>query len=260
MQVENFVVQGLWIGASLGRMERLSIKSFLANGHQYHLYVYEPIKHIPKGVVVQDANAIIPSCEIFAYAKGPGKGSFAAFSNIFRYQLLCERGGWWADLDVVCLRPFDFPAAYVFGYENLKNGKMQVGSAVFKVPQECQFIKDCLQESRSANRKDLRWGQIGPELMDRKVRAYLLEHFVMPSFCFYPINYWEKDQEVSELSSDRSAEIQNKAFAIHLWNEMWRRDRLAGNLLNRIVKRFTISKKRLYGRNTLLGQLQRKYL
>ena len=113
MQTENFVVQGLWIGSNLELMEQLSIKSFLANGHHYHLYVYEPVKNVPKGVMVQDANAVIPSREIFAYANGPGRGSVSAFSNIFRYQLLYEKGGWWADLDVVCLRPFDFKGVNV---------------------------------------------------------------------------------------------------------------------------------------------------
>ena len=33
----NKVVQGLWIGDRLSVMERLSIASFLRNGHQYHL-------------------------------------------------------------------------------------------------------------------------------------------------------------------------------------------------------------------------------
>jgi hypothetical protein len=33
-------------------MERLSIASFLANGHPYHLFVYNDVRHIPAGVIV----------------------------------------------------------------------------------------------------------------------------------------------------------------------------------------------------------------
>jgi len=154
-----------------------------------------------------------------------------------------------------------FKDQYVFSYEKNQYGGEKVGSATMKVPRDCDFIKNCLQESRTADRNNLQWGQIGPKLIDRKVKEHHLEHFVLPSSCFYPVNYWEKDQAInSEISPSKVAEIQSKAYAIHLWNEMWRRERLTGNFLNRMVKRFTHHKNRLYARNTLLGQLQRKYL
>ncbi len=35
------VFQSLWIGAELSAMEQLSIRSFLANGHEFHLYTYQ---------------------------------------------------------------------------------------------------------------------------------------------------------------------------------------------------------------------------
>lgn len=40
MQASNWVIQGLWVGGSLSRLEKLSIQSFLAYGHEYHLYAY----------------------------------------------------------------------------------------------------------------------------------------------------------------------------------------------------------------------------
>ena len=50
------IVQGLWIGTPLSKMEILSIKSFLQNGHPYHLYVYHRVDNVPEGVVLKDAN------------------------------------------------------------------------------------------------------------------------------------------------------------------------------------------------------------
>ncbi len=44
-------------------MERLSLASFLANGHPYHLYVYDNVKHIPAGAIVEDANAFLPALD-----------------------------------------------------------------------------------------------------------------------------------------------------------------------------------------------------
>ena len=43
------IVQSLWVGSNLSLMEVYSIKSFLKTGHEFHLYIYEPIQNIPKG-------------------------------------------------------------------------------------------------------------------------------------------------------------------------------------------------------------------
>ena len=113
---DNRVVQGLWIGSPLSIMERLSIKSFLDNGHEYHLYTYDELKDVPAGTVIKDGNEILPASAIFKYKDRP---SYSAFSNFFRYKLLLERGGWWVDTDVICLKPFDFPEEHVFATEKL---------------------------------------------------------------------------------------------------------------------------------------------
>ena len=115
-------VQSLWIGAALSTMERLSIRSFLAQGHPFHLYVYAEVENVPAETTLLDARSILPESEIFVYAKGIGKGSYAAFSDLFRYKLLLERGGWWVDLDMVALRPFEFDRQHVFGYESAGRG------------------------------------------------------------------------------------------------------------------------------------------
>src|ERR1043165_5401661 len=111
----NRIIQGLWIGPELSVMEQLSIVSFLRNGHDYHLYTYAELPNVPAGALIKDANAILPSSQIFQYKDRP---SYAGFSNHFRYKLLFEHGGWWADSDVVCLRPFDFADEYVFSSES----------------------------------------------------------------------------------------------------------------------------------------------
>ncbi len=54
------IVQSLWIGDSLSPMEQLSAASFLANNHEYHLYVYEEVENIPDGVTIKDGNDILP--------------------------------------------------------------------------------------------------------------------------------------------------------------------------------------------------------
>src|SRR5580698_9560242 len=99
-------IQSLWVGDRLSAMEQLAIKSFLFHGHPFHLYVYQATEGIPEGTIVQDANEILPATSIFKYSE---HNSYAGFANFFRYKLLVERGGWWVDMDVICLKPFRFP-------------------------------------------------------------------------------------------------------------------------------------------------------
>ncbi|MCI0557088.1 MAG: hypothetical protein MN733_01225, partial [Nitrososphaera sp.] len=99
----NKIIQGLWIGPELSVMEQLSIASFLLNGHEYHLYLYDELENIPFGTLIKDASEILPSSSIFQYKRRP---TYAGFANFFRYKLLLERGGWWADTDTICLKPF----------------------------------------------------------------------------------------------------------------------------------------------------------
>src|SRR5215467_7339157 len=124
------IVQGLWIGPELSVMEQLSIASFLSHGHEYHLYVYDDVKNIPSGTAVKDGNEILPAARIFQYKQ---QASYAGFSNFFRYKLVLERGGWWVDTDTICLKPFDFEAAYVFSSE-FAMGDEFINSGIFKAP------------------------------------------------------------------------------------------------------------------------------
>src|SRR4029079_10479871 len=76
-------VQGLWIGPRLSTMQQLTIRSFLANGHPFHLFIYEDVTGIPRDTTVLDARAILPESEICTYQDGFGAGSPSLFSNIF---------------------------------------------------------------------------------------------------------------------------------------------------------------------------------
>ena len=98
--IPRLPVQSLWIGPRLSTMERLAVSSFLANGHDFLLYVYDEPEGVPAGATILDASRILPASRIFRYKES---GSLAGFSNFFRYRMLLETGGWWVDMDTVCL-------------------------------------------------------------------------------------------------------------------------------------------------------------
>lgn len=235
------IVQMLWYGP-ISTMERLCIASHLKVGHEVHLYCYEPYD-LP-GVKLMDAREIIPEDGIFAYSTGEEKGSFSAFSNCFRYKLLFERGNWWSDTDVICLKRFDFTEDYVFASEKNKDGTQKPTTSVMKAPVNSNLMRYCYQESISPSRNTLRWGTIGPKLLGQGVENYQLTAFVQPYHVFCPYDWFlsEVDPE-GEIFAPTNME---HSYAIHLWQEMWRR---AG-----------LNKDGTYGENTLYERLKRAIL
>ena len=211
----NKVIQGLWIGSELSVMEQLSISSFLLNGHDYHLYVYDDLKYIPAGTIVMDANEILPSSRVFQYKHRP---SYAGFANFFRYKLLLERGGWWADSDTICLKPFDFPGDYVFSTEINHKGREVVNNGATKAPRGSEMMAYAWDVCQRKNPARLVWGETGPRLMSKAVKRFRLDKYKMSHQVFCPIDY-EEWHKVLQPGFGLSFE---GTYAIHLWNEMWR--------------------------------------
>jgi hypothetical protein len=213
----NKIVQSLWIGRKLSVMERLSIASFLANGHEYHLYVYEEIENVPKGTVQKVAEEILPESMIFQYKSQP---SYAGFSNFFRYKLLLSRGGWWVDTDVVCLKPFAFEAPYVFASERV--GRLEVATtAVLKTPPGSEIMEFNWAICRSCpDPSDVVWGEHGPQLMEKAITKFGLRDLIKDARVFCPLAY---DEWENVLSSEDASYVDENTHSIHLWNEMWRR-------------------------------------
>jgi len=197
-------------------MEQLSISSFLRNGHDYHLYVYDNVKHIPVGTVVRDANEILPSSRIFQYKRSP---SYAGFSNFFRYKLLLERGGWWVDTDTICLKRFDFSEEYVFSSEINAKGREVVNSGVIKAPAGSCVMAYAWDVCGTKDPARLVWGETGPRLMAKAVKKFSLGKYQRPHYAFCPIDYeqWRK-----VLAPGFAPVFDDRTYAIHLWNEMWR--------------------------------------
>lgn len=211
----NNVIQGLWIGAELSMMEQLSISSFLRNGHEYHLYVYEKPRNVPVGTVFRDASEILPASRIFQYKQ---QASYAGFSNFFRYKLLLERGGWWSDMDNICLKPFDFPEDYVFITE-VCEGRELVSSGIIKAPIGSEAMGHAWDVCQTKDPEQLLWGETGPKLAGETVKKYSLERYVKSHEVFCPLGYleWHRVLEPEPVTSY----IAN-SHAIHLWNWMWR--------------------------------------
>ena len=197
-------------------MEQLCLKSFLAQGHEFHLYVYQNTTGVPEGVTIRDANEILPSSNIFVYTH---QASYSGFSNFFRYKLLLERGGYWVDTDMVCLRPFDFTQDYVFSSE-FHNKKPVPNTGVIKAPQGSPVMQYAWDICRQKDPAQLSWGETGPSLMRSAIETHGLLSSVTSPETLCPIAFadWE-----TVLMDGVDWRFNDTTRAIHLWNEMWRR-------------------------------------
>jgi hypothetical protein len=196
-------------------MERLCIRSFLANGHGYDLYAYRPVEDAPPGVKLRDANEILPESRIFRYSH---RDSVAGFANYFRYKLLLERGGWWVDTDVVCVKPFDFGSETVFASE-MSDTHMIRSSAAIRLPPGSEFARHAWAICESRDPARIEWGETGPRLVTQAVDALGLHEFVRSVATFCPIDYpdWER-----ALAPNGGTAFGAETHAVHLWHEMWR--------------------------------------
>lgn len=230
------IIQSLWIGGNLSTMERLSIASFLKNGHEVHLYTYDDVENIPKGTNVHDANTIISSERIFKYKR---EDSYAGFSNVFRYKLLYEKGNYWVDLDVVCLKPFNLIQDYVFSgvkkrrLLGLGTAKTFIQSCVIKTPPGSEIMKYCYEVSNNKNPKELVWGEIGPNLLQSAVIKFEMDKYISSSGAFTTNDWphWHRfiSGSLARFWIEWIKIITYSSYGIHLYNEMWHQNQTDKN-------------------------------
>jgi len=219
-------VNGLWIGPRLSPLERACVQSFLAKGHRFNLYVYDAVENVPPACTLLDAAAIVPRSEVFAHADGPGAGSLAGFSDLFRYKLLYERGGWWADLDVFCLTPTLPDASIVIGRQD----EALINGAVLKFPPQHAAMSAAHSEAL-AKGASIAWAEIGPELLTRYVADGSIATQVLPKPVFYPLHFTQFWAVFDPRRTAHAAETMRGSACLHLWNEMIRRHGIDKNVL-----------------------------
>ena len=177
--------QSFWAGGSLTPYEMLCLRSFIDRGHTFDLYTFEPSLSVPAGVRIRNAADILPPEEFFVYEDGPGKGSPAAFANLFRYKLLTEKGGWWVDTDVVCLSSDipDFTEFFAAEDDTLIN------VAILRFPPRHPLMIRCLDEARRMGRA-VRWGDTGPFLFTRTVNELGYQDRTLPTEICYSLHHY----------------------------------------------------------------------
>lgn len=243
------LAQSLWVGPQLRWIERLAIKSYLANGWRFQLYAYDDIENVPDGCEVLDANAIIPRKEVFKEGLGSGlhSGSVGAFSDLFRYRLLHERGGMWTDTDVINLKRFDPDGRSFISTEISDAGLTTLNGAIMAAPAGHAFVQRAYERAVELVRADdVFYTRIGPHLLAELLVEAGVETMELMPLNFLTAVFWMNTGDLLEPYESFCARLKkHETFNLHAYTEMWR---LLGLGLDRPP-----------GRETFLGRLYADY-
>ena len=207
-------VQMLWIGGPLSTLERLSLNSFVRNGHEVHLYTYGRPANTPKGLVIKDAGEILP-----APAGDVGPAALISFSERFRIKLLHERGGIWSNIDVVCVKPLEFAAGMdsFFASEMMPaqagdEGRIRVraSNCVFKAPAGSPILQECLPEAVE--------GVTGAMRLHTALEKFNMLGALLNPNLFCPIPFWNMPSLLSGLTT-----LPAETHGVNCFAETWRR-------------------------------------
>jgi glycosyltransferase involved in cell wall biosynthesis len=225
LSADNRVVHGLWIGPSLSKMELLTIQSFIRHGHEFHLWLYDDLNtSLPKEVVIEDATEIIPQNRIMQKAdidpeSGVGKGSYSPFSDLFRYKLLYEKGGYWVDMDVTCLRPFNFDTPYLF-----RAHRVGVVGNIMKCPPRSRLMKNLYEKIGRELNQHSDWLMTNRTL-SKMVRRLRLSRYIRSDIWNEEL-WWEVIRPL--MLGDQP--IPSQWFAVHWINEFLRTLKESGGI------------------------------
>lgn len=223
----------LWIGNSLGPLERACLRSVDRCGHRITLYCYSEPEGVPDGVELRDAGDILPESEIVRHCNG----SVAPFSDWFRYELMKRGLGTWIDTDLYLLGQLDEGRPYLFGEER----PGVINNAVLRLPADSPLLDELLLPF-AGNRAPwlsvrhramlrlrklfgggidvgaLPWGTTGPAALTAAAGKFKLSSHALPPAVFYPAR-WEQAAWILDPAIKLEDMVTRDTVGVHLWNE-----------------------------------------
>jgi len=221
------VVSTFWHGGPLPLWSCQCLRSFVAAGHETRVYTFNDALDLPPDVIRCDASEIIPESAVFYYKSGQWVGSVSGFSDLFRYKMLHDRGGYWVDADVFCRRPFPrYPRATVS-----REDARKINNAVIFAPAGDRMM---MEAYRTAQRMgdNVIWGQTGPVLTTKLATSGQYDVDILEPTSFYPVHWKNAVRKFLLPSCADQVEVACKdSFGVHLYNEIFRRFRISTDML-----------------------------
>ena len=224
MLTANRIVHGLWIGP-LTRLERLTLCSFVAKGHEFHLWRYERTPDpLPRGVVVRDANEILPHGKVFRKrvadaGAGAWRGQLRDVLRSLSYQACCTSsaasGSTWMSSASARSTSSSPTSSARTAWVRCMN--------VIKCPPRSQLMGELADEMSGRIGEDSRWFDFTRAFFEG-IRRQNLQRFVRDDLM--PPDHWDTVRPFVE----GNAEFDPKWFGLHWINELWTTLRKTGGM------------------------------
>ncbi len=121
--------------------------------------------------------------------------SFAAKSDAFRYFILFENGGFYADADSECIRPLDDALLDNEAFCSWENEWLRPGlmtGAFLASVKGCPLMRELLNEVEKTNSNfhpAEAWEKVGPMLLTKTICRLRFPITIFPSHYFHPKHY-----------------------------------------------------------------------
>lgn len=210
----------LWIGNPLSKVEQTALASFTYYGHSFTLFVYDMGLKVPKGVVKEDANKIIPESEIFKV-----QNSYGPFADMFRYTMIKKTGLTWTDTDSICLRSDWNFGEYLFGFEE----DDRLANGILRMPQDSELIDFLINNSVKYDKSKIVWSEIGPLLVTKGAKRFRVLKYAQPPEVFYPVHFWQWKKIWSKEYKEEVLDKCKDSHTLQIWNQFLNREGIDKN-------------------------------
>lgn len=199
--------QSFWNG-KLGPLQALCIQSFLDHGHEFDLYAFNQMANVPRGARTLDAKQIIRNSSWWRNHE-----QLRSFSNLFRYELLKQKGGWWVDTDVVCLTDKVADCNRFFAWVDSE----VINTAILYFRPDDSLLDDCIKRWKRCDDAD----RSGPRLFTELLRETGESNQAQPAATCYPI-HWKEAEIIFKpaRTTELKERIKMSAF-LHLWDTIF---------------------------------------
>jgi O-methyltransferase len=148
--------------------------------------------------------------------------------------LINKIGGFYVDLDTICLRTFDFKEAYCFVSENefggMRNPKdppipptteptKLINGCIFRAPAECDFLGNIIARINSMDTLHAKWLDVGPSQFRHEVPNWGLEKYVKPPITFDAVS---PNELYHFVSTGVKWNLSPDSYVIHLRSSAWK--------------------------------------
>ena len=240
---KEYEIAMLWVKGPLSFVEQLCAKSFVDAGQHVKLYHYGPLENVPEGVEVADGNEVLPIDNFIQHGR---TGSFALFSDVFRYHLLRRNDRViWADTDAYCLRPFTSQTGHFYGWESerhINGGVLGLPSdsdalaALLEMTEDEYGIPEWYPDSEKSRLgalaeagtpehvSEMDWGVWGPHAITHYLHKTGEARHALPVHMLYPMGFADRRKMMRAAGATKIANmVRPDSYSIHFYGRRMKR-------------------------------------